>query len=197
MGWLADRALDGRIAMCAKELKWDVEQAPPLRRATILAIAQHIRTEFVGPMFPQECLDQPGLFGRAALGQYYWNLETVRNSALSQLAHLKRTMPNLGIALPAFSEQHMVNSNRALELWMCSIGAGINPKVLQDVLDTWVMLVKAGAQLDEAFVELARVEALTASLTGSNSTMEFSSLDRGAWRRECAYVPAHISGNRN
>jgi hypothetical protein len=43
LGWLAKKSENARAYMCMKEVKWDLERADGLRRATLLLLAERLR----------------------------------------------------------------------------------------------------------------------------------------------------------
>lgn len=195
MGWLADRAFDARVAMTTKELLWDIESASALRRAMILALAQLLRTEMFGsPNLPSAVLSQPEDFGRPGIGQYYWNLETVRNNAVAQQETLQRNLPQLGLALPQFTIDHARNTQRALELWMVTLGCAVHSKSRPETIKCWNLLRGAFDELPAAIDELERIETLNAEAAGQHgNNAGFASIDRSQWIEWCRYVPPFLA----
>jgi hypothetical protein len=83
-GWIAKKAQDTRINMCVKEVVWDLESGDGLRRATILALAQFLRSSFQEERLLTEALDRPLSLGRDDLLSLYERLETLRNQGTAQ-----------------------------------------------------------------------------------------------------------------
>jgi hypothetical protein len=132
--WLARKAEDSRVYMCTKEVKGELERATSLKRATILALAQLFRQgPFAEPEL-RELFDRPLDHSREKLLKLYTGLETIRNRNKVQCDRMRANHPHIvGIALPPFMVEQAKATNRGLEVWMCTLGAGLSPHLRNDV----------------------------------------------------------------
>lgn len=190
LGWLAKKGENARVYMCVKEVLWDLERADGLRRATLLMLAQWFRltmTEDGG--LPNNLLDRPLDYTRADLVQFYGMLETIRNNAVRQNEHLQKTMPRLGIKMPDFAVQHVKDTNRGIEIWMCTVGCGIAPDVRDDVRKIWQHLGSSHQHIRDAMLRLKSIEVATQELTGEDTSMMFDAVPLGDWLIGAEFVP--------
>lgn len=126
LGWLAKKGQQSRVYMCIKEVKWDLESADAVRRAMIVAMATIIRVDVIeGSGLPQEVLNRPLDYSRDDLMRFYVQLEDIRNANNLQIQNVQKMMRRFGTELPDFAIEHAKLTGRALEVWMCTIGAGI------------------------------------------------------------------------
>lgn len=189
-GWLAKKGEDSRVFMCIKEVKWDLESSSPIKKAMILALAQLFRNEMFEPMsVPKDIFDNPLEYSRSDLMEFYSVLENMRNQSRAQLDANKKNMKNFGMELPNFAIEHVNNSNRALEIWMCTLGAGISPDKRDDVRDIWGMVFGAKETLPEAINRLRDIERQTGEMTGQTVGM-FDEMDDQEWIDACNYIPS-------
>jgi hypothetical protein len=189
--WLAKKGQNSRVYMCIKEVKWDLEVAAPLKRATILALAQLLRADALSEAgLSADVLDRPLDYCRDHLMRYYELLETWRNSNILQIEAVRANMRRLGMILPTFAVDHATTTGRALEIWMCTLGAGIVTERRDDVRAIWSYLSCSLNNLDQAFQNLQELEQKTAAMTGSCDTSMFSTLDISDWKDLCRFVPS-------
>ena len=180
--------------MTTKELLWDIESANTLRRAMILAMAQLLRTEMFGSLgLPAAVLSNPDDFGRSGIGQYYWNLEAVRNNAVAQQETLQKNLPKMGLALPQITIDHAKNTRRALELWMVTLGCAVHVKSRPETTRCWNLLRGAFGELPAAFDELERIDSLNAEAAGQfENGAGFASIDHSQWTEWCRFAPPFL-----
>ena len=93
LGWLSNKNENVRIYMCIKEVKWDLERANGLRRATLLLLAQWFRIGMTDPKnggFSLSYFDRPFDHTRSDLIELYIGLEKIRNNNRLQLEQLQK-----------------------------------------------------------------------------------------------------------
>ncbi len=195
-GWLAKKGEDARVAMCVKELKWDLETAQPLRRAKILALAQLLRSELLSASgLPTGLIDQPFNYDRATVVQLYTTLETIRNSSALELEQSKKVSARIGMPFPALVEQQSKDTRRAIEVWMISVGVGVLPSARDDARAIWALLWGEQAFLPAAMRSLRDMESELAATFGTEPTGMFSSVPDGEWLALCQYRPTMVTGS--
>ncbi len=196
-GWLKKKGQDSRIYMCIKEVKWELESGDAVVRAKILAIASVLGKDlFADVEIPIDVVDRPLDYSREDLMRFYEVLEDIRNSATVQMEHLKKSMARFGVNFPPFAESHVKLSNRALEVWMATVGAGIVTERRGDVREIWRLLVQSRPHLDMAINAIVEVEKKTMEITGQQGGM-FSAYDRTEWKKACNFVPSQFSKTLN
>lgn len=183
--WFIKKAQNARVTMYTKELKWELETAAPERRATILALASFLRVDAFNDDIPATVLDRPLDYSRGDLMRFFEMLEDIREASALKEKRLKKS----GFPLPDFAVAHFKVSNRALEVWMCTIGAGIVPDRRDDVRQIWQHLAGALSSLPTAILRLHEIEAKTAEMTGASDRM-FQGIDTNVWLDACRFVPS-------
>jgi len=107
LGWLVKKGQNSRVFMCIKEVKWELEAGSPLKRATILALAQIFRSDMFSELGDsQDVLDCPFDYSRADLMQFYEMLEDIRNQSTMQIEATQKNMKQFGMELPDFAVDH-------------------------------------------------------------------------------------------
>ncbi|MCH7805951.1 MAG: hypothetical protein IH995_02245 [Proteobacteria bacterium] len=191
VGWFAKKGQNSRVYMCVKELKWELEGGDSLKRATILALAQYFRFEIFDDCgISMDVIDRPLDYSREDLLRLYEILETVRNQNTFQIEQTKKTMIRFGMELPQFSIEHAKNTSRALEVWMCTLGAGITPDKRDDVRIVWSRLASSFDYIEEAILHIRQIEKKTAEMTGVSDAGMFSTLNSTDWVELCRFVPS-------
>ena len=177
-GWLKKKGEGSRVYMCIKEVKWELESGDPLKQAKILAISSVMGKEFFDSGdIPIDVVDRPLDYSRDDLMKFYESLEDIRNNNTLQIAHTKKMMRQMGVELPKFAEEHAKQTNRSLEVWMATVGAGIALDRRDDVREIWKLLIQSKLSLDEAMDEIVATENKTMEITGQEGGM-FSDYDR-------------------
>lgn len=177
--------------MCIKEVQWDLQKADLFRRATILAISSLLRVEVIESSgVPHDVVDRPLDYTRDDLLRFYEQMEDIRNANTFQIEQTQKIMRRLGTELPEFSVQHAKNTGRGLEVWMCTVGAGINPDRRDAVREIWQFLSESREHLGNAIAGLREVEQLTANMTGMPPGGMFSSVNTEEWLEACRFVPS-------
>ncbi|QQS11557.1 MAG: hypothetical protein IPK81_18585 [Rhodospirillales bacterium] len=194
LGWLVKKGQNSRVYMCVKEVKWEVEAADATRRASLLALAQLYRVELFDE-YPgiASAIDRPLDFGREDLMRFYEMLEDIRNAANLNLESTQKTFRRLGGELPDFAVKHAKLTTRALEIWMCTVGAGIQPSLRDDVRAIWRDLQGASKDITKGIDHLREVESRTAATTGGSGPAMFAGVDTDRWIEVSKYVPAGFS----
>ncbi|MCH7777634.1 MAG: hypothetical protein IH878_14020 [Gemmatimonadetes bacterium] len=194
LGWLAKKGESSRVYMCIKTVKWDLETGSAVKRATVLALAQLLRAEMLAQSgIPMDVLDRPLDYSRNDLLSFYDLLETARNQNTMQIEATKKNMRHLGMELPQFAVDHAKTTGQGLEVWMCTLGAGIVPERRDDVRTIWSYLAGSLDHVGEAISHLREVEQQTAAMTGIEDTGMFSVIDTNDWTEQCGFVPSVFS----
>lgn len=189
-GWLKTKGENSRVYMCTKEVKWELERGDGIKSAMILALAQFFRVAMLEEIgVPQDMIDRPPIYPRDDLMRIYSAVEGMRNQNRLQLARSKKVSANIGIELPEFVEQHTKNCERALEVWMCTLGTGIQPDIRPDVRLIWQYLSVSPASLEAGVARLFEIEHMIAEMSGTPESM-FEGVTAHEWIAECAFVPA-------
>jgi len=188
--WFLKKGQNARVVMCIKTLLWELEAAEPAKRAKFLALAHVILQDFLDNIeIPFDVFDKPLDFSRDDLMRFFEFLEGARISAESQRDQLSKS---LGESFPDFALEHAINTNRALEIWMVTIGVGIVPERRDEVRKVWQMLTQSKPYLDDAIDEILKMEADTAAILGSMHTAFFSHLDVTEWKTKCEFIPSQL-----
>jgi len=192
-GWVKKKGQNSRVYMCIKELKWEIESGDIVKRAKIMAIACALGQElFSGGEIPIDVVDRPLDYSRDDLMKFYEGLENIRNSSAIQIEHLKKMMGSYGMEFPSFAEDHAKLTNRALEVWMATVGAGIATERRDDVRTIWKLLFQSKPFLDEAMDAILETEQKTMAMTGRQDEM-FSNYEREYWKKACDFLPSQFS----
>jgi hypothetical protein len=213
LGWLKTKMQNSRVFVCVKDIKFVLENADQKRRAVILALASWFRmTTLADEHNALQGLDRPLDYGRDELMRFYGILEDIRNLSIVQFEALKRNVPkdaaamrrnadSIGLRfegpseLPQFAIDHAKNAQRGLEIWMCTLGAGIVPKCRDDVRLIWSYLVGSMSSLPVAIQELRSIERRTTEMTGQASTEMFGNITTEQWMEFCRYVPSSFANS--
>lgn len=189
LGWLAKKGQNSRVYMCVKEVKWELETGTQVHRATILAMASLLRVKVLED-FPTSVMDRPLDYSREDLMRFYEMLENIRNMATLHRERLQKSMASLGMALPDFAIAHAKVSNRALEVWMCTLGAGIVPDQRDEVRQIWRYLSGSFPYLATGIANLRKTEQMTARATGSPESGMFGDMETNKWLEASRFVPS-------
>ncbi|MDQ0420970.1 hypothetical protein J2045_001997 [Peteryoungia aggregata LMG 23059] len=135
--WLAEKSLKARVAMCIKEVKWDLQSSSRLARSSILLRAQIFRHQVLQPHpFAAAVLDRPADFSKAEVSELYSKLEGMRNEASIGRDRALKQLKALG-ADTSLVKGNMNTVIRGIELWMCTLGIGINLDNRDEVALLW------------------------------------------------------------
>ena len=190
-GWIAKKMQNSRVLMCIKEVKWELEAGDKMHRATILALTHFLREGmFDEDGFPEDMLDRPLDYSRDDLFQIYEGMENIRNGNTLQIEQTKKNMKNFGMNLPEFSIQHAKNMNKAIEVLMCTIGAGLTTDRRDDVRDIWKYLSGSREHIKQAIMGIKEFEVKTAEATGVPSEGMFANRPIEEWVVACEFVPS-------
>ena len=189
-----------KIFMCIKDVKWTLESMPPSDRAYILAMATFTRIKMIQPTLselnlPEDILHQPIKNTESNLYTLYNVLEKLRNSSSFQRTQTEKNLKNLGMPMPEYAKGHAIASERALEVWMCTIGLGITPNKKNDVIEIWKLLINTVDLIDDSIERIYEFLDKTAEDTGAmdtNTVELFTSLDKKTWKEESYFTPDFI-----
>ena len=188
--WFLRKGQNARVAMCTKTLLWELEAAEQVKRAKFLALAHVTVHQFLDDIdISFDVFDKPLDYKRDDLMSFFENLEDVRIFAESQRDQLSKS---LGAAFPDFAREHATDMNRALEIWMVTIGVGIVPDRRDDVRKIWQILAESKPYLDDAIDEILKMEADAAVILGGSDTAIFSNLDVTDWKNKCEFMPSQL-----
>ena len=196
LSWLKSKNDSARVYMCMKELMWDLESASPLRRARILILGQIVRaTTFGLEPTMQDIFDRPFDYPRSDLIELYEGIEKIRNQANSQLEHLKKISVSLtGAELPEVVVSRSKDSSRGLEIWMCTLGAGVAPNRRDEVRQIWELLQSSIGAVPEAVESLLKDDELmqqrSMQLTGHTNQTMWDDLSIDQIALACRFVPS-------
>lgn len=191
LGWLAKKGENARVYMCIKEVKWDLERADGLRRATLLLLAQFFRvgmTDERNGGFNLSYFDRPLDHTRADLVALYTGLEHIRNNNNVQREQIERSLARFG-GMPEFAVEQSKNTNRGIEIWMCTVGSGIVPDRRDEVRQIWTMLSEGLPFVREAMRRLQEVAKRTEDATGTKASQMFEALSPEQWIAAADFVP--------
>ncbi len=172
LSWLKSKGENARVYMCTKELKWELESANALRRARILVLGQIVRaTSFGTEPLIQDMLNRPLDYPRVDLVKLYEGIENIRNQSNAQLEHLKKVTPRImTMEMPQFVIDRAKDAARGLEIWLCTLGAGIVPDRRDEVREIWDLLQGSMNTAPDAVVSLMRDDKqMQQGLTGIGS----------------------------
>lgn len=189
--WLVKKEKNARIAMCTNEVKWEIEALDRQQRAEILALAQYLRFEILQSAgIGQNVLDNPLEYTRESLTRHFETMERIRDLTRKELRVTRKDVCRSGNTLPDLSAKYIQNILSALELWMCTVGAGIMPDKKQDVDYIWCVMAASQDCLEQAISSIRKVEAQTASLTGVPRDGMFGRISNDEWLRLCNFMPS-------
>jgi hypothetical protein len=206
--WLKAKGENSRVFACVKDVKFVLENADEVRRAVILALASFFRmTLLADDQHLLKLLDCPLDYGRDELMSVYRSLEDIRNQMIAEFedvqrsvredsAAIRRNFSSIGIRttgpteVPEFSVKHAKNVQRSIEIWMCTLGAGIVPARRDDVRLIWRYLVGSISSLPVAIQELRLIESRTAEMTRMPDAKMFGDIKPEQWMEFCRYVPS-------
>ena len=192
LGWLRDKSDNARVVMCIKDHKLELETSSVLHRAKILAMAQLLRHNFTQSFDLDSVVNNPFAYSREELLAVYSNLENLRNEATFQLAGLKKGFANMGYELPDELSAHVKLTNRSLELWMVTLGAGLLSGQDQNIRFVWRLMQGSVDELEQAISEIRDVADRQAEYTGQNIFDDFVSTDQ-EWLTMCRFSPKWIN----
>lgn len=189
--WLYNIEKKILVSICIKDLKLDLEAASHRQRAEVLALAQHLRCEVLEQIgIDQDVLDNPLEFNRARLIQQFEMMERIWDQARHHLRIAIKNLHHDGRRLPGISLQHVQNTLCALELWMCTLGAGFVADKRHEVGHIWQILEASQGSLEQAISSMRQVEVHTVNLTGIPRAGMFHRIDTDEWLKRCNFIPS-------
>lgn len=189
-----------KIFMCIKDVKWALESMPPTDRAYILAMVTFYRIKIIETTikeldFPENILREPIRQSENNLYSLYTVLEKGRNNNTYQREQTEKNLKNLGMPMKEYAKGHAIAAERAIEVWMCTVGLGISPNKKNDVIEIWELLINSVDLIDDSIEKIYEFLDRVTEDTGVNDyeTMEmFTSLDKKTWKEESYFTPDFI-----
>lgn len=189
-GWLQKKGENSRVYMVTKEVLWELEAMPQVRRAGLLALAQGLRLMAIEPAgIPRYMLSRPLDFTRDDLMRAYNFVEDARNANNMQISQAEKNSKRLGLPLPDFVINHAKATGRALDVWLATLGAGVAPDGRDQARTIWSLLEGSSASLAEAIGQLRTIERNLAEVTGEPPNSMFGDLSDEEWADACRFVP--------
>ena len=192
--WLEKKGENSRVYMCIKELKWDLEARTKVSRAMVLAMSAVFRNMFVNEGFPANLFNSPFDYSRTDLSKFYNMVEAVRNNSTHTLNQTKTMMKKFGIEMPDYSIRHVKTTNKAIEIWMGTVGIGLVPERRDDMRAVWVLLNDSSSELPNAIAMLNKIEMDTLLMLDSSDRGMFAGIVSEDWISSCSYVPKVFVG---
>ena len=182
-----------KIYMCIKELKWALEAMPQSDKGYILALATFVRIKLIKSALnelnlPEDMLESPLRKSENQLFILYNFLENIRNTSEVQRKQTEKDMKNVGMDLPEYSKGHSIAYERSLEVWMCTLGAGIALNRNKDVNEIWKLLMDSIQMIEVSIEKIMNFADKTSEDTGFVDTQHndlFNSVDSEVWKKEC------------
>jgi len=172
------------LAALTKGIKLDLNSSNFVRKAKLLALCQLLRVDSLEPGFG-ELFKKFYMFKSNDLKEMHHAMEKMRLDAREHLKHLMKNFSNIGYDVPIELEDHVKATNRALEIWIVTIGTNINPKIRKDVIHIWEMLINSKDYLSPALDEIYIISDKTKEHTGSGPILP----DKNTWEEYCEFEP--------
>ena len=126
--WLVRGSQNSRVYMCIKEVKWELGRADQVYRAMILALAQCLRIKMIeAEDIPLHVLDRPLDYSRRDLMFFFDTFGDIRMRSDQEVKITQKNYRRIGLDLPKFAVDHANAVSRGLQVWICTLGAGIAP----------------------------------------------------------------------
>ena len=190
LSWLAHRDDESRVDRCIKAMKWELQWANLVKRATILALAQRVRVRFAETA-TAEALDRPLDCRRDVLLEIFRRLEGFKDRHGHTLDATSSTIRGTNVELSEMLVEHAGQTTRGVEVWMCTLGAGIIPHSREDVVLIWSYLTSSFSYVEQAIGNLRHVENLTREATGEADAVLPPIADE-EWKKLCTYAPSTL-----
>ena len=104
-------------------------------------------------------------------------------------------VPSFFNDLPEYSKGHSIAYERSLEVWMCTLGAGIALNRNKDVNEIWKLLMDSIQMIEVSIEKIMNFADKTSEDTGFVDTQHndlFNSVDSEVWKKECYFTPGFI-----
>lgn len=187
--WLYNIENKMRVSISVKDLKWDLQASSSKQRAEILVLAQYLRCV----VLEQEGIDQSVLdktldFTREELIKQFEVIEHIRDQARSHLLMTIKKIHRSGDQLLYSNNKHIQNTLCALELWLCTIGAGFIPEKREDISYIWLVLTGSHCYHEQAISCMLKTQI--GNLIGVPRAGKFDKLNASEWLSQCDFVPS-------
>jgi hypothetical protein len=118
-------------------------------------------------------------------------LEGFRDQHGHSLDATASTSRRVNAELSEMLAEHARLATRAVEVWMCTLGAGIIPHSREDVVLIWSYLTSPSSYVERAIADLRHVEQLARDATGGAVVM-LPPIAHEDWKKLCTYVPSTL-----
>lgn len=182
-----------KIFMCIKDLKWTIESMPGVDRAYILAMATAIRLTMLKNLFAEmnlseDLLKNPKIYNDNELFTFYTEFEKIRNQSTAQRLATEKNLKKMGMPMPEYAKGHAIASERALEVWMCTLAIGIIEDKKRDIEKIWGMLMESSDLLENAITKIQHHSDKTEQDTGIRDGI-FDDIYIDEWAKEGLFMP--------
>ena len=190
LSWLARGREDSRVYRCIKDMKAELQWASLVRRATILAMAQSVRVT-CGEAGMADAFDCPLDRSRETLFDIFRRVEATRAQSSVALDATRSSLRRVDVELTEMFVEHAKMTTRGVEVWMCTLGAGIIPHSREDVVLIWSYLASSFSHVEQAIRNLRSIEKRMHEATGAAGAMLPPIADE-EWKKLCTYVPSAL-----
>ena len=171
-------------------MKWELQWANLVKRATILAMAQGVRVT-LGDAGTADAFDRLLDCSREALLDIYTKMEAIRDPCSIALDATQSNLRRVDTKVPELSAERAKITTRGVEVWMCTLGAGIAPHRYEDVVLIWSYLASSFSHVDDAIRNLRDIEKRTRQMASVVGAI-LPPIPDGEWKELCAYVPSSL-----
>ena len=193
LSWPARGGEDSRVYKCIKEMKWELQWANLVKRATILAMAQGVRVTS-GEAGMADAFDRLLDCSRETLFDIFGRMEATRDQSSVALDATQSSLQRVDVKLSEMFVEHTNMTTRGVEVWMCTLGAGIIPDSREDVVLIWSYLASSFSHVEQAIRNLRCIEKRTREATGAACAM-LPPIPDEEWKEFCTYVPSALRPN--
>lgn len=186
--WVKSKAQNSRAYMFTKELKWALEQASQMERATILALSALYRGEFAKQLGGL-MLTNPLVLPREDAVQAMNALQDFRDQLMESFRQAEANMKRIGIAQPTRMREQAERDRRAIEVSMMTVAVAVRPESRDDARACWEMLIGSKTLAPRAIQSLQETERLVAEAIGDYSGAIYNTVDADMWIEACDFVP--------
>ena len=190
LSWPARGGRDSRVYKCIKEMKWELQWANLVKRATILAMAQGVRVTS-GEAGMADAFDRLLDCSRETLFDIFGRMEATRDQSSVALHATQSSLRRVDVGLSEMIVEHTNVTTCGVEVWMCTLGAGIIPDSREDVALIWSYLASSFSHVEQAIRNLRHIEKRTREATGTAGAM-LPPIPDEEWKVLCTYVPSAL-----
>lgn len=182
-----------KIFMCIKDLKWAIEAMPNVDRAYILAMTTALKITMIRDLLidlgvSEDILKYPNNYSDKELYNFYTEFEKIRNQSTTQRELTEKNLKKMGMPMPEYAKGHAIATERALEVWMCTLAIGIIDDNNGDIKKIWKMLSGSSGLIDSSIDKIIHHSDKTEEDTGIRDGI-FDNISRDEWIRESLVLP--------